>query len=213
MTGLSTLLAKEITKKVSKKIIPEASKKTQRSNTTPSYVKAKELLNDKEKILDYGAGKGLGAKEIKADTFEPYAENYKPDFSKSSDIPTESYKNITSLNVLNVLPKTERKKAVLEIARILKPKGSAIISTRGDDVLKTKGGIKGDEPMSVVLDDGRFQKGFIPKELVEEIKNILGNDFIVESVSGIGKAAVKITKRKVGGMVMRNDNYNTQRAI
>ena len=42
---------------------------------------------------------------------------------------------------------------------------------------------------------------------------ILGNDFIVESVSGVGKAAVKITKRKIGGMVMRNDNYNTQRAI
>ena len=221
MTGLSTLLKaglKEVGKKTSTKVIPEASQKTQLGTTTiPTYKKVEKIFkedNIKGNTLDFGAGRGLGAKEIKADTFEPFPrENFKPNYTSSSDIPTESYNKITSLNVLNVLPKTERTKAILEIGRILKTKGSAIISTRGDDVLKTKTGIKGNESMSVILPDGRFQKGFIPKELVEEIKNILGNDFIVESVSGVGKAAVKITKRKIGGMVMRNDNYNTQRAI
>ena len=69
--------------------------------------------------------------------------------------------------------------------------------------------------MSVILNDGRFQKGFTTKELIEEIQNILGSNFIIESVSGIGKAAVKITKRKIGGTVMKDyyKNYNTQRAI
>ena len=220
MTGLSTLLKaglKEVGKKTATKVIPEASQKTQLGTTTiPTYKKVEQIFkkdNIKGNTLDFGAGRGLGAKEIKADTFEPFPrENFKPNYTSSSDIPTESYNKITSLNVLNVLPKPERKKAVLEIARVLKPKGSAIISTRGSDVLAAKG-IKGDEPMSVILKDGRFQKGFTTKELIEEIQSILGNDFIVESVSGIGKAAVKITKRKIGGMVMRSDNYNTQRAI
>ena len=85
-----------------------------------TYKSAKELFNKKGKTLDFGAGEGLGAKEINADTFEPYAKNWKPDYNKSSDIPTESYENITSLNVLNVMPKEERAKAVSEISRILK---------------------------------------------------------------------------------------------
>tara|TARA_R100001126_G_scaffold94959_1_gene66291 strand:+ start:55 stop:951 length:897 start_codon:yes stop_codon:yes gene_type:complete len=204
--------------KVAEKIIPKASQKTQLGTTTiPTYKKVEKIFK-KDKIkgntLDFGAGRGLGAKEIKADTFEPFPrENFKPNYTSSSDIPTESYNKITSLNVLNVLPKTERTKAILEIGRILKTKGSAIISTRGDDVLKTKTGIKGNEPMSVILPDGRFQKGFTEKELVEELKSTLGDNFNIESISGVGKAAVKITKKKVGGMVMKNNNYNTQRAI
>ena len=220
MTGLTTLLKeglKQVGKKTTTKVIPEASQKTQLGTTTiPTYKKAEKIFkedNIKGNTLDFGAGRGLGAKEIKADTFEPFPrENFKPNYTSSSDIPTESYNKVTSLNVLNVLPKSERRKAVLEIARVLKPKGSAIISTRGSDVLAAKG-VKGNEPMSIILDDGRFQKGFTTKELIEEIRNILGSNFIIESVSGIGKAAVKITKRKIGGMVMRSDNYNTQRAI
>lgn len=220
MTGLTTLLKeglKQVGKKTTTKVIPEASQKTQLGTTTiPTYKKAEKIFkedNIKGNTLDFGAGRGLGAKEIKADTFEPFPrENFKPNYTSSLDIPTESYNKVTSLNVLNVLPKSERRKAVLEIARVLKPKGSAIISTRGSDVLAAKG-VKGNEPMSIILDDGRFQKGFTTKELIEEIRNILGSNFIIESVSGIGKAAVKITKRKIGGMVMRSDNYNTQRAI
>jgi 2-polyprenyl-3-methyl-5-hydroxy-6-metoxy-1,4-benzoquinol methylase len=199
-----------------KEVAPEAAQKTQRSNTTPTYKKAEELLNKKGKTLDYGAGKGLGAKEIKADTFEPYAENWKPDYNKSSDIPTESYENITSLNVLNVLQKGDRDQAVKEIGRVLKPDGTAIISTRGSDVLEAKGTL-GDEAMSIITSTGTYQKGFTPDELVSYTQDLLGPGYIVEKVSGIGKAAIKITKlnKKYGGRIMNdpNKNYNAQRFI
>ena len=199
-----------------KKVVPEAAQKTQRSNTTPTYKKAEKLLNKKGKTLDYGAGKGLGAKEIKADTFEPYAENWKPNYNKSSDIPTESYENITSLNVLNVLQKGDRDQAVKEIGRVLKPDGTAIISTRGSDVLEAKGTL-GDEAMSIITSTGTYQKGFTPDELVSYVHDLLGPGYIVEKVSGIGKAAIKITKlnKKYGGRIMSdpNKNYNVQRFI
>ena len=199
-----------------KEVAPEVAQKTQRSNTVPTYKKAKELLNKKGKTLDFGAGKGLGAKEIKADTFEPYAKDWKPDYNKSVDIPTESYENITSLNVLNVLQKGDRDQAILEIGRILKPDGTAIISTRGSDVLEAAG-TKGDEAMSIITSTGTYQKGFTPDELVGYTQDLLGPGYVVEKVSGIGKAAIKIIKvsKKYGGRIMRdpNKNYNEQRAI
>jgi len=195
---------------------PEAFQSTQRTNTTPTYKSAKELFNKKGKTLDFGAGEGLGAKEINADTFEPYAKNWKPDYNKSSDIPTESYENITSLNVLNVLQKGDRDQALLEIGRILKPDGTAIISTRGSDVLEAAG-TKGDEAMSIITSKGTYQKGFTPDELVIYSQDLLGPKYIIEKVSGIGKAAIKITKisKKQGGRIMRDPNktYNIQRAI
>ena len=54
---------------------PEAAQKTQISGTLPTYKKAKDIL-DKEipegKTLDFGAGLGLGAKELDAIDVEPW---------------------------------------------------------------------------------------------------------------------------------------------
>ena len=173
------------------------------------------------KRLDYGAGRGLGAKEIKADTFEPFPrKDFKPTFTQTEKIPSSSYENISSLNVLNVLQKKDRNVAVKEIGRILKPGGNAIISTRGMDVLKAKG-TKGIEPMSMVTSTGTYQKGFTPKELKDYIQKILGKNFNVDLIKGqkIGATSIKIKKLeskkiKAGGMVEKNTyNYNTQRTI
>ena len=111
------------------------------------------------------------------------------------------------------MPKNVRDEIVLNIGRVLKPKGTAIISTRGiSDVLGAKTGTPGKEDASIILPDGGYQKGFSQPELKKYIEEILGQEnFNIETVSGIGKAAVKITKKKSGGMVMRNNNYNTQR--
>ena len=65
VAGLSALVRQGV--RAVRKVAPEVAQKTQRSNTTPTYKKAKELFNKKGNTLDFGAGKGLGAKEIKAD--------------------------------------------------------------------------------------------------------------------------------------------------
>ena len=124
-----------------KSIPKESTQKTQLGKSTiPTYKKVEREFLPEGKRLDYGAGRGLGAKEIKADTFEPFPrKDFKPTFKQTEKIPSSSYENISSLNVLNVLQKKDRDVAVKEIGRILKPGGNAIISTRGMDVLKAKG--------------------------------------------------------------------------
>jgi len=208
-------VAKSIAK-TEKDIIPEAAEKTQRANTVATYKKVNEkyFKDIKGKTLDFGAGLGLGSKELKADAFEPFPrEGFKPKYTKIEQIPSNSYSKIANLNVLNVVPKNVRDGIVSNIGRVLKPKGTAIISTRGDkEVLATKTGTPGKEYASIILEDGRYQKGFNQKELKEYIGETLGQEnFDIETVPGIGKAAVKIIKKKSGGMVMKNNNYNTQR--
>tara|TARA_R100001132_G_C3237416_1_gene69544 strand:+ start:94 stop:765 length:672 start_codon:yes stop_codon:yes gene_type:complete len=222
VAGLTSLLTKGIRRAIPKvrRTVPEVSQKTQLGKSTiPTYKKVEKVLNKekpKGKILDFGAGKGIGAKEIKADTFEPYPiDEFKPNYRSSTDIPTESYEKVSSLNVLNVLERADRDKAVLEIARILKPNGVAIITTRGSDVLAAKG-TRGTEPMSIITSRGTYQKGFVPDELIDYIQNLLGSGFIVTKVSKLGKAAVKIQKglqKYTGGMVMRNPYEKEMRPI
>tara|TARA_Y100000401_G_scaffold55598_1_gene43907 strand:- start:535 stop:1452 length:918 start_codon:yes stop_codon:yes gene_type:complete len=202
--------------KTEEDIIPEATKETQRPNTLATYknVNEKYFKNIKGKTLDFGAGLGLGSKELKADAFEPFPrEGFKPKYTEIDQIPSNSYSKVANLNVLNVVPKNVRDEIVLNIGRVLKPKGTAIISTRGiSDVLGAKTGTPGKEDASIILPDGGYQKGFSQPELKKYIEETLGQEnFNIETVSGIGKAAVKITKKKSGGMVMRNNNYNTQR--
>ena len=220
--GITTTPSKEGLESILKNIPKESAQKTQLGKSTiPTYKKVEREFLPEGKRLDYGAGRGLGAKEIKADTFEPFPrKGFNPTFKNTDDIQSSSYENISSLNVLNVLQQNDRKKAVKEIGRILKPGGNAIISTRGMDVLKAKG-TKGIEPMSMVTSTGTYQKGFTPKELKDYVQKVLGKNFDVDLIKGqkIGAASIKIKKletkkMKAGGMIQRNNyNYNTQRTI
>ena len=176
---------------------PEAAQKTQIATTGPTYAKAKTLLdeaNPEGKTLDFGAGRGLGAKEIGADTYEPFPrEGFDPTYTDASSIPDASYEKLTSLNVLNVVPRDMRDGIVKDIGRVLKPNGQAIVTTRGRDVLDAKGE-KGPEDMSIITSSGTYQKGFTQKELTDYVKETLGEGYTVEPVKGLGKAGVKITK-------------------
>jgi len=171
--------------------------KTQIIGTLPTYQKAADILNQvapQGKTLDFGAGLGEGAKALKADTFEPYPRTgFNPTFTNSADIPSESYERLTNFNVLNVVPKEVRDSIVKDIGRILKPGGTAIVTTRGRDVLNSSG-TAGPEPMSVVTSIGTYQKGFKPAELQEYIGGLLGNGFEVSKVK-LGPAGVVIKKK------------------
>ena len=176
---------------------PEAAQKTQIAGTLPTYVKAKKELDSVKpegKTLDFGAGLGIGAKEIDADSYEPFArEGFDPTFTKSTDIPSESYDKVTNLNVLNVVPKEVRDDIVKEIGRVLKPGGTAVITTRGKDVLTAKGR-KGPEENSVITTSGTYQKGFTKAELEEYVKETLGEGFNIKRLN-LGKAGVTVTKK------------------
>jgi len=176
---------------------PEAAQKPQIPGTLPTYVKAKEKLdniNPEGRTLDFGAGLGLGAKEMGADSYEPFArEGFVPTFAKSAEIPSDSYEKITNLNVLNVVPREVRDDIVKEIGRVLKPGGTAVITTRGKDVMKAKGR-EGPEDNSIITSAGTYQKGFTKGELEEYVKETLGEGFDIKRLN-LGPAGVTVTKK------------------
>ena len=167
--------------------------------TVGSYLKADALFSEKGgKKLDYGSGRGEGAKLIKADTYEPYVKS-NPNYDDAKKIPNASYNKVTSLNVLNVLPPEARNEAVKNIGRILTVNGEAIVSTRGvKDVESAKNKVKAKDGYIIGKgDDARFQKGFTTQELKDYVQKTLGKGFTVENVKGVGKAAVKIKKLNI----------------
>lgn len=180
----------------------ENAQKTQIPGTLPTYKKAKDLLDveaPEGKTLDYGAGLGLGSKELEADSFEPYPkEGFDPTYRQDTDIPSNSYKRLTNLNVLNVVPPAVRYHIVKDIGRVLEPGGVAVITTRGKDVLTAKSGKPGKEPMSVITSKGTYQKGFTPTELVYYLQQTLGEGFEVVKTN-LGPAGAIV--RKLAGPI------------
>jgi SAM-dependent methyltransferase len=182
-----------------KSAIPPAenAQRTQISGTTPTYVKAKRMLdaqNPDGSLIDYGAGLGIGAREIGADAYEPFPQKgFSPKYQDPKSIPSNSYDKLTSLNVLNVVPRGARDSIVRDIGRVLRPDGTAIITTRGRDVLDAKGE-QGPEPMSIITTRGTYQKGFSKKELQEYVQETLGENFEVVPVA-LGPAGVMIRKK------------------
>jgi len=184
--------------KVDTDLAPDSSRKTQITTTTPTYRKVRDLLPE-GKTLDFGSGKGVGARDVGFDTYEPFPDaDFTPNHSSAKDISDESYENVTSLNVLNVVKPETRTEIVTDIGRILKPGGTAIITTRGADVFGNAKnpvkGVLGDEPGSVITSSGTYQKGFTQSELQEYVQETLGKGFKVVNISGAGQAGVKIIK-------------------
>ena len=186
------------TKKTLRTDLPPAenSARTQIAGTLPTYKKADNLLTElsgKGKTLDFGAGLGLSKKELGFDTYEPFPKkDFKPDFTDPTDIPSNSYKKITNLNVLNVVPRDVRDTIVKDIGRILEPDGRAIITTRGRDVMSAKGK-PGPEDMSIITTKDTYQKGFTQPELKLYIQETLGESFDITN-NKLGAAGVTVHK-------------------
>jgi hypothetical protein len=206
--GLAKKFGKKMAERLAKDIeLPPAenSARTQIVGTLPTYEKARDILGKEgikgADIIDFGAGKGLGSTAMKADSFEPYPQGWYPTYTKSEDIPSEKYKGLLNLNVLNVLDPEMRAHTVKEIGRVMQPEGgTGLITTRGRDVMNTIGGREGPEPMSIITSRDTYQKGFEPNELREYIKYILGGDFEYEPLN-LGPAGVKIKKKADGGSI------------
>ena len=211
----------EVSKPISKSqmIDNELSKNsgtTQREITTASYIKAANTLKElgvKGNVLDYGAGLGLGTDAMNnvlngaVKSYEINPENWKGKegvtFTKSEDIKGK-YDGIVSLNVINVVPKNVRDFIIEDIFKHLNDGGTAIISSRKfkDDISRSKNFILGAEPKSYIVKlkkDGKtidvYQKGFDNDELVDYVKDLLGDKAIVTKKNNTyGASGVVIRK-------------------
>ena len=194
----NTGLGQSPTARFSQQQLPPASnaQRTQLGTSTiPTYSKANDMFTVEGRTLDYGAGRGLGAEQIGADTFEPFPmEGFNPTYNNSSSIPSNSYPRITSLNVLNVMPREARDEVVRDIGRILEPNGEAIITTRGRDVMSAQG-VPQSEPMSIITSRDTYQKGFTQSELREYVQDTLGENFeVINAPQKIGAAGIVVRK-------------------
>lgn len=196
--------------------LSKASVTTQVSNTTGSYVKAATILNNigiKGKVLDYGAGLGLGTDAMstvlgdRVDSFEINPERWKGKnnvtYTKSEDIKNK-YNGIVSLNVINVVPKEVRDFIIEDIFDHLEDGGTAVISSRKfkGDIDGAKNFELGPEEKSYIVKrkaNGKiidvYQKGFDGNELVDYIKDLLGNNADIVKDNSFGAAGVIITKK------------------
>tara|TARA_Y100001937_G_scaffold2622_1_gene3312 strand:+ start:13949 stop:17773 length:3825 start_codon:yes stop_codon:yes gene_type:complete len=179
----------------------EESIRTQITTTKPTYIKANQYLDDQQavgKTLDYGAGLGFSKEMLGYDMFEPNTARGEAlgvtyDYTDSKVIPDNQYERVVNLNVLNVVSPQVRDFIVEDIGRVMRPGGSAIITTRGRDVLNAKG-TPGPEPMSLVTSTGTYQKGFTNPELKEYIETVLGEGYDVKSIT-LGAAGVYVKKK------------------
>ena len=197
-----------------KLILPPAENaaRTQIIGTLPTYEKAGNILRQQGATgrgIDFGAGLGEGAKALGKDfdTYEPFAQNWKPTYSNAADVPSDEYGRLTNLNVLNVVPREVRDEIVQDIGRVMQPGGMGIITTRGKDVMNAKG-LAGPEPMSVITSRDTYQKGFNKDELEEYLKYMLGDNFEIGRLN-LGPAGAMIKKKAEGGLACMKEGGST----
>ena len=194
---------------VARKLNPKdpRSAMTQITGTEDTYIKASKMLGGK--VLDYGAGIGIGTDALRSnglltDSFEPFPENWEgklpPTYTDSADIPSESYDSMVSFSVINVVDPDERKLLFREVSRILRPDGVALITGRTrQDVGAATTKIPHLEEGGYLIGKGkrqRYQKGFTQAELERYAKEVLGPGFTVEKNGMLNGASIKITKGK-----------------
>jgi SAM-dependent methyltransferase len=192
---------------------------TQISTTTGSYTKAALYLRDTlnlpetAKVLDYGAGLGMGTQAIQrvfqnTESYEPLPgrATQAPTYTRNTQIPQRAYDAVICLNVLNVLEKPTRDQVMLDILRAVKPGGGvAIIGTRG-----WSGDVAANKFVEMDPEDDHagwlerktatgvtrvYQKGFTSQELARYAQSIWGGKAAsVKMIANLTKAAIVITK-------------------
>lgn len=167
------------------------SESTQVVTTTGTYSKTAKLLKDKikdgGKVLDYGAGLGLGSDAMRDEfngkvdihSFEPEPRRWKGSVpvthTKSSDI-HDKYDAVVSHNVLNVLEPELRSHVTKDILSKVKVGGHVVIGTRkwSGDVNLAKNAKPGNEEKSLWISKKGgdvYQKGFDGNELLDHLKS------------------------------------------
>ncbi len=216
----------------------ENSGTTQVATTSGSYRKAAELVQsvnpDAKRVLDYGAGLGLGSdamrgvfgEQANVDSYEPFPERWSGSqpvtYTSNEDI-SGKYDAIVNLNVLNVLEPQIRDQVAKDIMDRLAPGGVAVIGTRkwSGDVASAKNFEKAGEDKAIYVlrkSGGQtvrvYQKGFDGKELADYLSRLGGDEFEVTQGTGIAATTAVVRRREAGadfskkGINVRNDGDN-----
>lgn len=184
----------------------QGSDTTQIATTVKTYGKAAGLFPKNTRILDVGAGLGLGADEMRknghsVDTVEPLSARWSsstPRTFETIDQVTEKYPGIVNFSVLNVVEPKLRDQIVDGIGQRLADGGTAYITAR------TRSDVEGAKNKRPANEAGGYwikksggdvyQKGFSTPELVGYVQTRLGDQFNVKPASGLSGAAIVITK-------------------
>ena len=186
------------------------SSSTQVATTGGSYRKSAGLLGSLkagDKVLDYGAGRGLGTAEMQkalphaeVHSYEPGAKGWSPTHS-SSDTITHTYPAVVSLNVLNVLEPKLRSEVTKHLLSTVRVGGTVIIGVRKakGDVLNAKNATPAKEPGAIWVHKAGgqdvYQKGFDGNELVEYLESQdSAGDFEFTRISGVAATSVMGTR-------------------
>ena len=202
--GLSKRERKDLSTQYSNKLGKDVLKRsgdTQVGNTVSTVKKIKQYIVENftdGNTLDYGAGLGKGAEAINADSLEVNPEEgFNPTYTDSRDIPSNSYDNIISTSVLNVVPPDIRDYIVEQVARILRPNGVAVFTARAKITAEQKTPQFDIEPDAYLVKGKKglqYQKAFASGELETYIQNLLGKGFIVSKVPNISGRVVSVQK-------------------
>jgi len=179
------------------------SKKTQRSNTSATYLKLAQMDSVKPgpMVLDYGSGKGHGTLILKnhwslstVHSYEPFPDG-NPDFTHIDQIPHNCYDVIVCFNVLNVIQgHGQRAMIISNLLNCLNPEGQAIIGVRTVQNVAafTKTATScGDAEWE--YPNGSFQKGF-NKEILESEVLSDSRTRIQRYIKGLNPLTIVITK-------------------
>lgn len=178
---------------------------TQINGTVKTYRKIYDMLKQEGfdgTILDASSGLGYGTRAGRdeygydVDDIEPFPDkSYSPKYTDYSKL-KKTYDVVISNAVLNVIPQDLRDAMVVKIGEMLNPGGRAFINVRGTDVknAKSKVAINEDQMEYFIADSGSYQKGFRQAELVDYLKDALGEGFTVTPNSSFGGVSAVVTK-------------------
>lgn len=178
---------------------------TQINGTVKTYRKIYDMLKQDGfdgTILDASSGLGYGTRAGRdeygydVDDIEPFPDkSYSPKYTDYSKL-KKTYDVVISNAVLNVIPQDLRDAMVVKIGEMLNPGGRAFINVRGTDVknAKSKVAINEDQMEYFIADSGSYQKGFRQAELVDYLKDALGDGFTVTPNSSFGGVSAVVTK-------------------
>lgn len=180
---------------------------TQITTTKATYDTIEQTLQGDETILDFGAGKGGGARLLRergydVTVFEPYPDDpvIEPDHTSLADHEAD-YDLVIANFVLNVLPQDERDRAVERIGQLLKKGGEAYVTARSDTQHDVRGLGQTDRNVRLgpaeylVAQSGAYQYGFSATRQDGELRQYLSDllpECQVEKIS-IGKRGARIS--------------------
>lgn len=182
--------------------------KTQVSNTGGTYQKARNLLDSLgvgDDVLDYGAGKGHGTPILRGKSYEPFPNQWEPDFTGLTP-PDQEFEGVVNLNVLNVLPPEMRQEVAQGVLNAIKKDGYGVVGARGyADVMSAKNKTPtGDGGIITGRDTYQYGFGGENEGLVDFLqrmaKTMPEKEFVITPVKGIANTGAKIKRLKSGAL-------------